>query len=409
MKLRIFLTLLLVFSLSCGIKSGGKKTIPSADNTDNTNQTDNDTDNDTDEDSSQDNQPNIAELVSFNATFGDDGSNQNRLIITLPEDTTGYQNITLVRALGTTFPECSSENVVTIVSNFSTNPFVVNDSSLDPDTNYSYRACVKGAENTVLSSLTATHRTLSPLVRFTADEGTAPETSILLSVELPASTQGYHAVQVFRDVGNTPPLCGDGDLVVTFNDFSQPNLTHEDSALLDGTEYSYRACVAVEENTFVYNLTTSHTTIGACLVGETLVSTPSGDLLLKDLKIGQELYAYNVKEQEIYVAKILEFKAYGMRKTSTLQFGAHSLSAVANHKIFNTLTNDFQPLQNFNPKNEKFNDFNFGFLFLDSNVNILNQKNFSLFYQESGYQEVYDIKVEGDNNFFANGLLVQGL
>jgi hypothetical protein len=258
------------------------------------------------------------------------------------------------------------------------------------------------------SSSVSPSLSLAELVGFTASAGTDPSTEINLEITFPSSTAGYQSVKIFR-AADTAPECGTGVQVISITDFATNPLLVTESGLTDQVNNVYRACVYSSASATSSSLTVSHTTEN-CLIGSTIVSTPDGNRLISSLNIGDSVYSYDEVRKQIIVSRIEDTKAYGVKKVAKLSINNKFIKGVPGHRVFNLASSKYVPLSYFDNRIKHRLVKDSEFLFFDIGKKSLSVvENPSVSFGEEASAPVFDIKVEGDNNFFANGVLVQGM
>lgn len=124
-----------------------------------------------------------------------------------------------------------------------------------------------------------------------------------------------------------------------------------------------------------------------CLTGDTLITTNKGDIPIKDIKVGD-----SVLTRKGY-RKVIDWAKTGINKeTMTVSVGGHTIRCTPNHKIWVENKKDYILADE---------------LCYDDYLLVLNQSQNRVLLKRDGKREdVYNITVEGEHEYFANGILV---
>ncbi len=148
-----------------------------------------------------------------------------------------------------------------------------------------------------------------------------------------------------------------------------------------------------EDDTYTYS---EVGTGGTCLAEDTLISTDKGEIPISDIDIGDMVYSYNLDTQEIELSEvgnvvntpITEAKS----KYYNIYYENEFIKATYNHRFF--VDGEYILAQDL-----KVGDY------LLNNKGELKEIS-SILIEENSTETVWDLAVNGNHNFFANGVLV---
>lgn len=152
---------------------------------------------------------------------------------------------------------------------------------------------------------------------------------------------------------------------------------------------------------------------GKCVNVDSRIKTPSGSVSLKDIKIGDEVYSFDISNQKPVITTVLNKVLNGKKKTLIIKTKHRSITVTPEHPILAVVKNNFidnkvleikqyilaKDLANgdklispkFNNENNSSDDY-----LVESIISI----------EDGGEIEVGDIQVSEHSNFVADGIVV---
>ncbi len=226
--------------------------------------------------------------------------------------------------------------------------------------------------------------------------------NIDVTVDFPSDTSSYTSVKIYRSTVSIPD-CGSGTLARTITDFSVDPLVFGD--VVDSSAFwYYRACPVSPTNTLAVTLPTASAAGGFCLIAGTQVSIDlqGGTKNIEDLVSGDEVVSFNTETKQLELSQVtMTFRSdtevsYGdLILENNVTFGV-----TGGHLIFvNTAQigfGDYVLARDLNINDE--------LILLDSNQLSLIKVLQPFISDKEAF--VYTISVQGNHNFFANGVLV---
>ena len=152
---------------------------------------------------------------------------------------------------------------------------------------------------------------------------------------------------------------------------------------------------AQEENgEFTYSLVGEG---GTCLSSDTLVSTPSGEVAIEDISIGDVVYSYNLHTQQIEISEVGNVWSVSIEDAGSMYYNIYYantyIKATYNHQFY-TLDRGYVMAS----------ELSVGDILIDIDNN--EQAVTEIILEENDRDYVWDLSINGNHNFFANGVLV---
>ena len=139
----------------------------------------------------------------------------------------------------------------------------------------------------------------------------------------------------------------------------------------------------------------------SCFVPDTMISTPNGDVPIQNLKVGDEVYAYDHQRSEVITSKVTQTFVHHNKKTKALKLpNGKSIGVTSNHPIYASDLNTYIPA----------GELDRGQMLVMKQTSSMStdtvaiEASLPLWSHERG--TVYNISVAGVQNYFAEGLLV---
>jgi hypothetical protein len=135
-----------------------------------------------------------------------------------------------------------------------------------------------------------------------------------------------------------------------------------------------------------------------CFTAGTMIDTPRGKVAIETLKIGDVVYSFDIDAQQVMSSKVTATFAHANQPVGKLNVGDRVLNLTANHPLY--VANSKQWLRADEINNQDV-------LLVKSQQNHLEQiKVKQKFKSLESTANVYNIEVEGNHNYFAEGILV---
>lgn len=133
--------------------------------------------------------------------------------------------------------------------------------------------------------------------------------------------------------------------------------------------------------------------LGGCFVGESKISTPDGFKFAKDIKLGDEVYTFDIEDKKI-VGKVLEIHAVADAKIVDVEFSNGATWKTTSYQWFYCGKDDYACVMDTKGKSALAED--------GQNVKIVKAT-------DSGENaDIYDFKISGENIFIVNGVAAEG-
>jgi major intracellular serine protease len=187
---------------------------------------------------------------------------------------------------------------------------------------------------------------------------------------------------------------GNYDEVITIGAYDKKNNIADFSAVGEGIDFAFPG---VEIYSTYLNGGYAKLS-GTCLRGDTVIYTPTGSTLIKNIKVGDSVYCLDEKDLVIKEDKCIGVKDNGFKQLFKLTTDNNTIYATDNHPF---LVFD----QKFIWKQLKYlkeNDTLCAVNYIESIVKYEKILNIEL----SNIEKVYDITVKNNHNFIADGLIV---
>jgi len=133
-----------------------------------------------------------------------------------------------------------------------------------------------------------------------------------------------------------------------------------------------------------------------CLAGDTEIQTNHGIKKIKDIKEGDKVLSFNFNTNEMEFRKVNTKFAHGVEKTFKINYADNSeIIATAIHSFYIINNNDWRKTRDLKPGDQLFYDYN-GVSYKWGQINYIKE------YKDI---EIYDLSVDENENYFANGVL----
>jgi hypothetical protein len=130
-----------------------------------------------------------------------------------------------------------------------------------------------------------------------------------------------------------------------------------------------------------------------CFVGDSKISTPDGFKLAKDIKLGDEVYTFDIEDNKI-VGKVLEIHAVADAKIVDVEFSNGATWKTTSYQWFYCGKDDYACVMDTKGKSALTED--------GQNVKIVKAT-------DSGENaDIYDFTISGENIFIVNGVAAEG-
>jgi hypothetical protein len=174
---------------------------------------------------------------------------------------------------------------------------------------------------------------------------------------------------------------------------SLPSSTSSESDSGGTASWSEPTNAQDEDDTYAYSQVG---TGGTCLSSDTLISTENGEKPIEDIQIGDMVYSYNLDTKEIELSEVGNVVntsiTNAQSKYYNIYYGDTYVKATYNHKFF--VDGEYILAQDL-----KVGDYLLDF---NSQEKIITD----IIVEENTTDTVWDLAVNGNHNFFANGVLV---
>ena len=137
-------------------------------------------------------------------------------------------------------------------------------------------------------------------------------------------------------------------------------------------------------------LSTAGTIMSFCFVGDTIVATPDGDVEIKDIHVGDDVYATNAKDDDIVVAKVTEVLDPKEEEIVDVYVVGKLVSTTASQP-FLTTDNKFVKVEDMAIGETELEHYG-----VVTDIKVRDKK-----------EKVYDIKISRGDCYFANGFVVK--
>ncbi len=152
-------------------------------------------------------------------------------------------------------------------------------------------------------------------------------------------------------------------------------------------------------STLIFSFIGCDRDVTGCLAEGTNISTPTGEKLIENLQIGDEIYSYDMYNQKYISSKVLLIKKYYRDCYQLRTADGIQLTATLTHPIYSPQTGKYELVEKW--FNKELNSF----AIMKQNNNFINTATQSV--KPIGKKVVYDITVESPHaNFIANSFLV---
>ncbi len=146
----------------------------------------------------------------------------------------------------------------------------------------------------------------------------------------------------------------------------------------------------------------------SCFAGGTRVATPQGDVAIEALRVGDAVLAYDLEREEVVVSRVTAVFVHDNRRTGALRFDLGeatrsegkelgSLRATAEHPVFVPATRSWVPAGTVQSGTE---------LLVRDGKRTSRAVSAGFDETDTRVETVYDITVDHQHNFFADGVLV---
>lgn len=130
--------------------------------------------------------------------------------------------------------------------------------------------------------------------------------------------------------------------------------------------------------------------MGSCFTGDTLVLTPNGNVEIKDIKVGDEVYSFDSKDKTLKVAKVTEVLDPQERDITDVYVLDKLVS-----------TTSSQPFLDYTVRFVNVEDM------VEGETTLVPYGTVSKLVQRDKKEKVYDIKISTGDCYFANGFVVK--
>ena len=128
-----------------------------------------------------------------------------------------------------------------------------------------------------------------------------------------------------------------------------------------------------------------------CLPGNTLINTPTGKKEIQDFKIGDELYSFNLEKKEVEIDYIKDSWCSGGRQCLNINFGDGTKIECGKEHPFFVKNKNFVKAKKITSGDE--------IMTIEKKYKIVESV------EKTAIKKCFDISVEANENFFADGLL----